>query len=526
LRIAIIATPYPLSEIPSPPLGITYVAAAFLAAGAEVKIFDYVISGYSREKLNKQLDDFQPDVVGAGSVTMNFYEAQKILRDVKNINPEVITMMGGPHVSFTAEETLKKYPEIDLILLGEAEETIGELVPHLKNIGKWENISGIAYRKEGDVFITGKRKFIADIDTLSQPARHLLSVPRYRALGFPVSMITGRGCPHSCIFCQGRRMVGAKIRRRRVENLLAEMEGILALGFERINIADDLFAADLERVKEICLGIRKRGLKFSWSAFARVDTVDQEMLKVMVAAGCDSVSFGVETGNEDMLKRIKKGIKLQQVRSAVKMCQEAGMIAHASFMVGLPGETKETLKQTEDFARSLNILYGYHFLAPFPGTTVREKVHKYDLEILTDNWDKYDANDAIVRTSALRPQDIRKFVSCYDNEVEKEWQRLLRGYEKGANTPTENLQVEGHFRMQLSYKILKDDLIEKCGFIENSIFQGSQQNALRELCKRVAIQTGAAESVVNKTVGDFAHRGYLQAAVSVSGCIWKWAGND
>ncbi len=523
MRIAIIAAPYPLTEIPSPPLGITYVAAAFIAAGAEVKIFDYIVSGYSKEKIERQLNDFQPDVVGAGSVTMNFYEAQKILRDVKCINPEILTVMGGPHVSFTAEESLKKYPEIDLILLGEAEETIRELTPVLKDRSKWQNISGIAYRHNDEIVVTGKRHFISDIDALPLPARHLLPVSRYRALGFPVSMITGRGCPNSCIFCLGRKMVGSKIRRRQANNVLEEMEQIISLGFERINIADDLFAADKERVKEICAGIRDRNLKFTWSAFARVDTVDREMLEEMVAAGCDSVSFGVETGNQDMLKTIKKGIKLEQVHNAVKMCKQVGMLAHASFMVGLPGETKETLAQTSKLAKELDIVYGYHFLAPFPGTTVREKVDKYDLQILTDDWAKYDANDAIVRTAALSPQEQRDFVARFDAEIEKDWQRQLQGYEKGTNTPLENLQVEGHWRMQLSYQVLKEDLIEKYGVIDNAFLQGSPDRALPELCRRIETHTKAEVAVVNKTIGDYVNRGYLQAVLSDNNCVWKWA---
>jgi radical SAM superfamily enzyme YgiQ (UPF0313 family) len=523
LRVVIIAASYPLEEIPSPPLGIAYVAAAFEAAGCEVRVFDYIVSHYSREKLSAQLADFQPDAVGAGCVTMNFYDAQQIIRDVKSCNQEILTMMGGPHVSFTAEETLRNYPEIDLIFIGESDDTIIEFVPLMKQKNKWRNICGIAFRQNDEIINNGKRDFIMDVDCITMPARHLLPVSRYRALGFPVSMITGRGCPNSCIFCLGRKMVGSKIRRRRTKNVLDEMEQIVGLGFERINIADDLFASDKERVKEICAGIRKRDLKFTWSAFARVDTVDQEMLEAMFAAGCDSVSFGVESGNPEMLKRIKKGIKLEQVHNAVKMCKQSGMIAHASFMVGLPGETKETLAQTEELAKSLDIVYGYHYLAPFPGTTVREKVHKYDLEILTNSWDKYDANDAIVRTSALQPQDIREFVARFDNEIEKDWQRQLRGYKSGTNTPWEDLQVEGHWRMKLTFKILKDDLIEKHGFIESALFEGSKDRAIKELGRRITTCTNAEEHLVESTLSDFVNRSYLKVETTKEGCAWVWS---
>jgi len=132
MRVAVIASPYPLEEFPSPPLGIAYVAAAFEAAGCEVRVFDYIISAYSREKLAAQLADFQPDAVGAGSVTMNFYDGQRILRDVKSIDPGILTMMGGPHVSFTVEETLRTYPEIDVIFIGEADDTIVEFAPLIR----------------------------------------------------------------------------------------------------------------------------------------------------------------------------------------------------------------------------------------------------------------------------------------------------------------------------------------------------------------------------------------------------------
>jgi radical SAM superfamily enzyme YgiQ (UPF0313 family) len=523
MRIAIIAPPYPLEEMPSPPLGVTYVAAAFEAAGAEVKIFDYIVCAYTKENLEKQLEAFRPDVVGATSVTMNFYKAQQILHDVKNYNPEIITMMGGPHVSFTAEDTLRHYPEIDLIVIGEGEDTIAELTPVLKQKNKWQNIRGIAYRSGDEIIITGKRDFITDIDRIPSPSRHLLPISRYRALGFPVSLITGRGCPYSCIFCLGRKMVGSKVRRRNSKLVLDEIETIIGYGFDRINIADDLFTSDKERVKEICAGIKERSLKFVWSAFARVDTVNPEVFDLMAQAGCDSVSFGVETGNPEMLKRIKKGIKLEQVYSAVNMCQQAGMIAHASFIIGLPGETKDTLRESDDFAKSTKAIYGYHFLAPFPGTTVREKIKDYDLEIITDDWNLYDANDAIVKTSALQPKDMHEFGASYYEEMEADWNKIVRKYHEGTADLEDSMRVEGHWRMKLTYQILKSGIIENNGFIEPALFKGSRDKALQELCRRVKEYTNANEKVVYDTIRDFAGRGYLAADISDKGCQWSWS---
>lgn len=523
MRVAIIAAPYPLEEFPSPPLGISYVAAAFAAAGCEVRIFDYIISCYSKEKLAAQLADFQPDAVGAGCVTMNFYDAQRILRDVKSCNPEILTMIGGPHVSFTMEETLLNYHEIDLIFIGEADDTIIEFAPLMKQKNKWRGIRGIAYRQNDEIINNGKRDFIVDVDRIPLPARNLLPISRYKALGYPVSMITGRGCPHSCIFCLGRKMVGSKVRRRNPQLVLDEIEQILNLGFERINIADDLFASDTKRVKEICDGIKERNLKFAWSAFARVDTVTQEMFDAMAATGCDSISFGIESGNPEMLKRVKKGINLEQAQKAVQMCKQSGMLAHASFMVGLPGETKETLQQTSDFAGSLDIVFGYHYLAPFPGTTLCEKVGEYDLEILTKDWSKYDANDAIVQTSSLQPQDIRSFVSLFNDIMEGFWQNILNGYKTGNNTPLDDLRVDGHWRMNLTFQVLKNDLIEKFGLIEPELYQCSSDNAREVLCQRITDYTKADQRVVQQTITDFINRGYLHAVDSGEGYTWSWS---
>lgn len=523
MRIALIASPYPLEEFPSPPLGISYVAAAFEKAGCDVRIFDYIISAYSKEKLAAQLAEFSPDAVGAGCVTMNFHEAQRILSDVKSLDPEMLTMIGGPHVSFTPEETLRNSPQIDVIFLGEADETIVEFVPFLKEKTQWKNIPGIAYADNGEIVNNGRRAFIADINSIPLPARRLLPISRYRALGYPVSMITGRGCPHSCIFCLGRKMVGSKLRRRTPKLVLDEIEQILSLGFDRINIADDLFASDTARVLEICHGIASRGLKFGWSAFARVDTVNSEMFDAMAAAGCDSISFGIESGCPDMLKRVRKGIKLEQAIEAVRMCRQAGMLPHASFMVGLPGETQETLARTDAFARSLKVMFGYHFLAPFPGTTLCEKADQYDLEILTRDWSKYDANDAIVRTSSLSPQDIRDFVAIYDHEMNGEWQKVIDQYKTGKNTPYDDMRVEGERRMHITFAILKQDLVEKLGTIDASSINGNGHSPEKILIERMKETIPGDPRIIENTVKDFVTRGYIRTEQDKGGYTWQWA---
>ncbi|MBU2263021.1 MAG: B12-binding domain-containing radical SAM protein [Proteobacteria bacterium] len=526
MRVAIIAPPYPLEEAPAPPLGVTYVAAAFESAGAEVRIFDYIVSRYTPEKLRAQLDDFRPHCVGATSVTLNFPGAAEILKKAKRHRPSLLTVMGGPHVSFDAVRTLETYPEIDLIVAGEGERTIGELMRQGMDPASWEGIRGLAFRSDGRVISTGPQPYIEDLDTLPLPARHLLPLSRYQALGYPISIITSRGCPYSCIFCLGRRMVGNRVRQRNASLVVDEIEQILSYGIDRINVADDLFVSHRGKVREVCGEILRRGLRFTWSAFARVNTVDRETLALMREAGCDSVSFGVESGNPEMLRRIRKGITLDEVRRAVSLCREAGIIAHTSFVVGLPGETQDTLRETGEFAASLGSLYGYHFLVPFPGTTVREEVDQYDLEILTDDWTRYDANSAIVRTKELSPEEIERFVARFESEIRQAWEAMVQGYHERTNPPEIDMQVEGHFRMQLVYRLLSEDLIEKWGAFPATGSEAGGDGDLEELCRRIESATGAEGGLVRRTIRGFVDLGYIRARTSDKRCEWFWTHNN
>lgn len=526
MRVAIVAPPYPLEEAPAPPLGITYVAAAFEAAGAEVRIFDYIVGCYSPIDLQGRLDRFRPQVVGSTSVTLNFPGAAAIVAEAKRHDPSLITLMGGPHVSFDDRGTLDAYPEVDLIVRGEGEQTIAELMAAGMDPAAWGEIRGLTFRREGRIVATDARPFIDDLDTLPLPARHLLPLSRYQALGYPISIITSRGCPYSCIFCLGRRMVGNKVRQRSAPLVVDEIEQILSYGIDRINVADDLFVSHRGKVKEVCEEILRRDLRFAWSAFARVNTVDRETLLLMRKAGCDSVSFGVESGNAEMLKRIGKGITREQVKEAVSLCKEAGIIPHTSFIVGLPGETAETLRETEEFAAGLGSLYGYHFLAPFPGTTVREEVEKYDLEILTDAWERYDANSAIVKTSALSPEEMESFVRKFEAEIEEVWESMVRDYREKTGTPEIDLHVEGHFRMKLIYRLLSEDLIEERGvFPPPGIAGVSGDDLLAELCRRIEEATGDDGVLIGKTLRSLHASGYLKAEKTGGMVRWYWTHN-
>jgi len=507
MKIALIAPPYPLEEAPSPPLGLCYIAGVCEAAGVEVKIFDYIISKFSPEKLKNQLDIFKPDIVGSTCVTMNFFDAVKIIQLAKKYNPDIITIMGGPHVSFDYINILKSYPEVDIIVIGEGEKTIQELIYAVSNNKDIENVHSIAFKRNNKIITTEKQELISNLDEIPLPARHLLSLSRYQALGFPASIITSRGCPNNCIFCQGRRMVGKKLRFRNVDLILDEIETLLNSGMQMINIADDLFTANKKRVIEFCQKIKERNLSFIWSAFSRVNTVDLEILMAMKDAGCYAVSFGIESGNQDILKIIKKNITLDQARQATKWCKQSGIRTHASFMVGLPGESPETLLNTKKFADELEIEYGFHFLSPFPGTTIRENIDDYDLSILTNDWSLYDANKAIVKTSKIEPDQMDEFVSECHKEEQNEFELMKKKYLDNKNLCSDNeiWTVENHLRCHLMFNILTFDLIEDLG---NSI--KNLNDPINELSEKISNKLLINKIFVYNNLKRLVNEGFLQ----------------
>ncbi|MFH2133549.1 MAG: radical SAM protein [bacterium] len=461
MKVALIAPPFPLAEAPSAPLGLCYVAAAFEKADAEVIILDYIVRQYSAEKLQTELNAFQPDLIGITSVTLNCNQAIEIIKTARAVFPSAVTVMGGHHVSFEYESTLRQHPEIDLVVIGEGEATIAELSPVIRDRRSWRQIAGIAFMNGQELVVTPPRDPVKDLDILPMPSRHLLPLSRYLALGFPVSIITSRGCPGRCIFCQGRRMVGSRVRSRNPINVVDEIETLLACGFPRINFSDDFFTAKKQRVEAICREIRHRGLDFAWTVFARADSVTPELLQVMREAGCDTVFFGIESGNQQILDGVRKGVKLDRIRQAVADCKSVGMNVFGSFIVGLPGETRETLMDSHHFAEELGIMYGYHFLAPFPGTDVKENLDQFDLEILTDNWSDFDANRAIVRTSALSAEETESFVEEYYMKIVREVEaRIEKEYQEGSLNNAEKMVYIGNKRLDIVFKLLSEDVIE------------------------------------------------------------------
>jgi anaerobic magnesium-protoporphyrin IX monomethyl ester cyclase len=525
MRFLLINPYYPISETPSPPLGLAYLGAALEAAGVEVRLLDLVVFPYSKKMLASVLEDFSPHFVGSTAVTMTFDHAAEVIKDVKGIDPTIWTVMGGPHVSFCAMETMRAVPELDFICLGEGEASVAELVRAAENGCQWNAVKGIVYRQGPEIHSTGFRDPILDVDALPAPARSLIPLGRYRALHMPISMTTSRGCPFKCIFCVGRRMVGPRVRYRSPARVVDELEYLTGLNFHQINIADDLFTANKKRCLAMCDEIIARKLKTRWTCFGRVDMVSPVILERMKQAGCDAICFGVESANAAILKTIKKGITTQGVLAAVSMCRDAGIIPHASFILGLPGETPETLKETTDFGKRLKDkggFCGFHLLAPFPGTEVREQRERLGIKILTHDWSQYHANRAIVETQTVTREMLDEIVIEWEDDF-KEWLgEIKRLMDTGEATEQEASLLTNLAHTVLIYDLMMGHVIEEKGTWCHNGNPIARPDAFKTLIDRVAGTTQHRQADITSALVYAAEHGNLRYEESAGKVQWRW----
>jgi len=524
LRVLLINPYYPISETPSPPLGLAFLAGALERAGNQVKLLDCVVFPFSRDLLASMLRDFHPELVGSTAVTMTVDHALEALESVKALDPSITTVIGGPHATFCATDILQSCDQVDVVVCGEGENTLVALTKALESKASWEGIPGIAFRDGHRIAATASPP-LADLDDLAPPARHLIPLGRYRALGMPVSMTTSRGCPYKCIFCVGRKMVGARVRYRDPVRVVDEMEDLSTLDFHQINLADDLFTANADHCLAVCNEILYRGLRVNWTSFARVDTVSRQMLDKMRQAGCTTVSFGVESGSPKMLRRIKKGITLEQVVHAMQLCRDCGIDPHASFILGLPGETEKTLRQTLAFGerlKAMGVSHGFHILAPFPGTDVRERVDEYDLQILSDDWRRYHANRAIIRTAGVQSETMDAIVIDGERQFDQWLGDIGRTREEGRATAEEIWPLVRLEHTVVIYDMMMKRLIEEKGDWPAGKSDKTDAHPIGKLIRRLSGELNHPPARIRAAIEFAAGKRYLARNTANGRVHWSW----
>ncbi|MBU0759931.1 MAG: B12-binding domain-containing radical SAM protein [Candidatus Omnitrophica bacterium] len=404
------------------PLGLGYIAAVLRQAGYNVNLLDPEPQGMDLINIRAYLLQKRPDMVGLSCATANFKNALAIGAIVKEAIG-VTVVLGGVHASALPREILSNFSQFDFLVIGEGEETIVGLAAFLESgYGSLDDIRGIAYRKDKMIKLTAPRPFMS-IEKLAElpfPARDLVDISLYRPQahldrGKPAaSMITSRGCPARCTFCASYLTTGYAFRWRSPESVVREIEDLVYnYRIEHIIFVDDTFTFLEDRAKKICQLILEKGLEIDWYCFARADKVSEELLLAMKQAGCFSLLFGVESGDEDILRNIKKGITPQQSKQALDTANRMGFKTLAGFMFGNPGETPETAKKTLDFAVELNpTIASFNILVPYPGTEVF-KTHYRERFKDPATWDSFlpRAVEPVAETEALTNKDLTRWAS-------------------------------------------------------------------------------------------------------------------
>ena len=355
-----------------PPLGLMYVASYLKEHSPHsVHILDAQVEKVNYKQLKEKISRINPDIVGIQATTFTLIDSMLTAKIVKELNKNIKVVLGGPHVNIFPDETIS-IKDVDYLVLGEGERTFTELIKHIDNKARLNSINNLVFEHNNRVIHTKKGNLIEDLDFLPFPARELTPYKKYHSLlakKSPITtMMTSRGCPYKCLFCD-RPHLGKKFRYRAAENVVDEMEHCIQLGIKEIFLYDDTFTINRQRVLDICSEIKARKLDIAWDIRARVNTVDYEILKALKKAGCERIHYGVEAGNPEILKILRKGITLEQAKKAFKMTRKLGIQTLAYFMLGNPGEGKKEILESIKLSKQLKPDF-VHFsiTTPFPST--------------------------------------------------------------------------------------------------------------------------------------------------------------
>lgn len=373
------------------PLGLGYISAFVKQYGYRVSFWDLNVQDIIFEDIVNYLYNEKFDFVGISFMTPQFYAAKEIADIIKETIPEIPIILGGAHPSVMPKETLDEIPNADFVVFGEGEQTMLELLDCItKGQGSFTKIKGLAWRHQDRIVCNEPRSPYKNLDSLPYPDRGLIDQSLYRHQSFlsyykrVQTIYTSRGCPGRCVYCASGFKLRTKVRMRSVDNIMDEISFLKErYDIDYLLIKDDNFTLNKKRIREFCTAIKKGYPNLLWHCMCRVDTVNYEILAMMQDAGLNDVFFGIESGNDQILKKAGKGVTTREVRKAVEATDKLGIKSYGAFILGLPGDSPETIRQTIDFACSLPLtLAGFSILIPYPGTKVFEDFYSVDKKAL------------------------------------------------------------------------------------------------------------------------------------------------
>lgn len=408
------------SHVVHPPLGLGYLASYLKRENHSVSIFDGTLKNATEEDFLEAISNFKPDLVGISVLTRGHNRAKRIIKTIREQFRSLPVAIGGTQVTAAPVIVLKDLGT-DFAVIGEGEITLLELVKTLEeDKGHFEGVEGLAYKdKRGEIQVTKPRELIADIDAIPFPAWHLMPPKEYRiapilepARAFPIApILTSRGCPYNCSFCASNVTWRRKLRFRSIENVLEEIKLLKdRYGVREIHFCDDNFAINAERAQMICEAMIQKGIKLPWQCpnGVRIDRLAVPLLEKMKRAGCYSVGLGVESGNQEILRKVNKQLDLKVVKKTLLNLKKVGVSSYGFFILGLPGDTRKTVEETIQFAlKNPFDRVWFNIFNPYPGSPAfADWIGTRDFAKI--DWDKHDCFTAIVASEELSLEAIEK----------------------------------------------------------------------------------------------------------------------
>ncbi|MBU4263821.1 MAG: B12-binding domain-containing radical SAM protein [Proteobacteria bacterium] len=356
--------------------GLAMVSAAMKAAGRQVTLYDAYAYNLTPRKILQYVVQQNPDVIGLTLYTVGLARTLDFIADMKSLLPKVKIVVGGPHATAESRTLLANNKDIDIAVIGEGEETFVELVKVLAEGDDLKNVDGIAYKDtSGEVIVNKDRSPIENLDTLPFADWDSLPMARYWS-GHTnkknyVNLVANRGCAYSCIFCGSKITLGRKVRQRSIDSIIAELKFLHKQHHVRqIMFSDSTFNLDDKWLNDFCHRLLSESLSFKWECNIRGNLLRRDTLRLMKKAGCFHLFMGVESADNDMLKRMNKGETIEQLQKAIEILDEEKMRASYGFIMGLPGESEASLRKTIDFVKGLNKrgIYSCSLATPYPGT--------------------------------------------------------------------------------------------------------------------------------------------------------------
>lgn len=382
------------------PINIGYLVSYMKKNNIPCEVIDYEVESFSEEAFLKSVKKSKPNIIGLSCMTPHVIHGAMLARLVKKHFPEILTVIGGVHATAIPEQTLVEFPQFDVVVLGEGEETLLELYKAWTSSKNIRDVRSIAFMDNGTARVNPKRPLVRNLDELPFPDRRMVDIKYYRkshvSRGFSRNVINiaevmvSRGCPYDCIFCASKIVHTRGVRFRSPENIIKEIQDLMhEHHVEHISFLDDTFTIRKEILKPVCEYIKSQ--KVTFDCYTRVSDIDEEKMSIMVSAGCRKVSFGIESGSPKVLKLIKKGITLDHINRAISIAKKSGLpLIETTFMIGChPDETLEDIEMTRKLIYRLRPdILGIFISIPYPGTELNKILKDRGL-LINERWEEF-----------------------------------------------------------------------------------------------------------------------------------------